>query len=110
MTQLTDLAYLMKYIGSRYTFTVHHYPRMATLSSEQERMAFALSHSVSHMQKSIGKLAAECERYDHGGELDPSVIKEAVVKMLINVVKLSETMHIDAEELATSVPGFMAST
>lgn len=74
-----------------------------------DKKAFALSHSVHHMQKSVGKLAAECERYDHGGKLDDAAIKEGVVKMFINSVKLAEEMGINAEELAASVPTFMAS-
>ena len=108
MFKLTDLAQLMEYIGSRYTFTADHYPRMTGLDSDGKK-AFVLSHSVHHIQKSVGKLAAECEHFDHGGKLDDTAIREGVVKMFINSVKLAEEMGITAEELAASVPTFMAS-
>lgn len=108
VTNPTDLAELMSYIGARYQFIADNYPALGSATDEQ-REAFAVSHSVHHMSKSLGRLSAECESYDHGGKMNTVALKEGVVKMFINVVKLAEELNISAEELGASVPGYMRS-
>lgn len=108
MSQLTDLVYLMGYIGTRYTFTPEHYPSLEGLSPEHKK-AFAVSHSVHHMCKSIGKLATECERCDHGGVMSDAALEEGAVKMFINAVKLVEELGLTAQDLANKIPEYMAS-
>jgi hypothetical protein len=103
-----ELRGLMEYIGSRYIFAPEHYSALAGMSSEQGK-AFAVGHSTFHMCKSIGKIAAECERFDHGGNLDDAVLKEGVIKMLINVLKLAEVMGISPDDLGSSIPNYMTS-
>lgn len=110
MSQSTDLTKIMEYIGARYTFTPEHYPTLGVASPSQKKV-FVVGHSVFHMCKSIGKLAAECERWDHAGSehMDNAILKEATVKMFINAVKLAEELGISAQDLADSVPLYMAS-
>lgn len=61
------------------------------------------------MIKSIGRLAGECEQHDHGEQLDDRALKEGVVKIFINTLKLAEELGISAGELVDSVPLLMAS-
>ena len=103
-----DLASLMSFIGERYTFTEENYPGFDALSV-YDRTVFAVRHSAMHMMKSTGKIAAEAEKADHGGEMSPEDLKTATTKMLVNVLKLAEELGISAEELAANVPLVMAS-
>lgn len=102
----TDLHVLMEYIGSRYTFTPEHYPILARLD-ETQKLAFAVSHSAHHLSKSLGKISAECEAFDHGGELKREALEEATVKMFINILKLAEELDMSAADLCSKVPEFM---
>lgn len=108
MAQRATLDAVMQYVGERYVFTHEQYPSLQGRSPE-ERRAFAVSHSVYHILKSIGRLAGECEQHDHGRQLDDRVLKEGVVKIFINTLKLAEELGISAGELVDSVPSFMAS-
>lgn len=102
-----DLSSLMIFIGERYTFTQEHYPDLDT--SPHAKKAFAVRHSALHMMKSTGKIAAEAESADHGGEMNADNLKTATTKMLVNVLKLAEELGISSEELAANVPKVMAS-
>ena len=97
---------LMSFIGQRYTYTPDHYPALQGVSSER-REAFAVSHSVHHMMKSLGKISAECEAFDHGGQLNHEVLREATVKMLINTLKLAEELGLSGSDLCEAVPQLM---
>ena len=108
MSQNTELVALMTHIGDRYTFTPEQYPALKGKTPEQRR-AFAVNHNVLHMLKSVGRLAGESERYDHGGKMDGDALREGVVKMLINTLKLAEELGLSAQDLADSVPAFMQS-
>jgi hypothetical protein len=61
------------------------------------------------MMKSTGKIAAEAEAADHGGEMDQESLKTATTKMLVNVLKLAEELGISGEEVTANVPKVMAS-
>ena len=99
----------MDFIGSRYIFSEKSYPLLAE-KPEVQRMAFAINHSILHMSKSLGKIAAECESYDHGhGRPNEDVVKEATVKMLINTLKLADELGMTADDLAKAVPELMRS-
>ena len=104
----TDLRVVMEYIASRFTFTPEHYPLLAKLGLS-ERQPFAIGHSVKHLQKSLGEIAAESESLDHGGPMDINVLREATAKMLVSTLKLAEEIGMSAEELATMVPKVMSS-
>lgn len=102
------LAQVMSYIGTRYTFTPEHYPSLEGVTLEQKK-AFAVSHSIHHMCKSMGKLAAECERCDHGGVMSDAALEEGAIKMFINAVKLVEELGLTSQDLAGRVSKYMAS-
>lgn len=104
----TDLSKLMKYISVRYTFTHEHYPLLAKVGLS-ERLPFAISHSIKHLQKSLGRIAAESESLDHGGPMDINVLREAMVKMLVSTLKLADEIGMSAEDLAALVPRMMNS-
>ena len=108
VSEPTNIADLMKHIELTYVFTAEHYPELAREGVNKE--VFALRHLLHHIQKSVGRLAAECERFDHGDELNDANIREVVVKILINVLKLAAERGISAKELVGDVPAFMKST
>ena len=102
---------LYAFINERYTFTEEHYPAMKGMDEEQKKM-FAINHGVLHMMKSIGKIAAECEAYDHG-DFTPveqrTELPVALAKMLVNVLSLAHTLNITPEQLYEMVPAVMKS-
>ena len=109
ITNPTDLSELMSFIGERYKFNGDSYPKLRGVTDPDAIKAFALSHSLKHMNKSIGVLATESERLDHGGSMSSEALKKGTVKMFINVLKLAEELDITAEELGTSIPEYMRS-
>jgi hypothetical protein len=99
---------LMELIGSKYVFKEENYPAMKGMTEEQKKV-FALNHSILHMQKSIGKLAEVCEKYDHTGEYVPGSmdqVSEATVKMVINSLKLAQEIGFNGFELSERVQDF----
>lgn len=98
---------LMDFVGQRYVFSAEHYPNIPT--DAKRNLAFAVTHSHLHMSKSLGRIATECERYDHGLEPDYELVKEATVKMLINTLKLAQELGMNADELTEAIPSLMKS-
>jgi len=106
----TSLEEAMVYIGERYTFTPNHYPLLRQRTTFAERRAFVVSHSTYHISKSLGRMSAECEMFDHGFyQMKEEVLKEAIVKMLINILKLAEELDMTAEDLLKAIPQYMIS-
>jgi hypothetical protein len=102
----SDLQEVIDYIASRFVFDEASYPLLSKLTPE-ERVHFSVNHSFQHMAKQIGKIAAHLEDRDHGGAGNPDILKEALVKEFINILRLAELLHIDAEELLSSIPKYM---
>lgn len=99
---------VMGIIAKKYVFKKENYPNMDDSSVETVR-AFAINHSVLHMQKTLGKIADVCEVYDHTGKqsLDGlNTVGSATVKMFINTLKLAEEIGISAEQLIAEVDTF----
>lgn len=105
---MTSLDKVMTYITERYRFNDETYPGFSKLTMEEKRR-FAINHSILHMNKSIGKLAAEVESLDHGGGMDEEALRVATVKMFVNTLVLAERLGMDDEQLAGAVPGVMKS-
>ena len=109
--EIKTLEDLDAYINERYTFTEEHYPAMQGMNEQQKKM-FALNHGVLHMMKSLGKIAAECESYDHG---DKRTIEQrpelavALAKMIVNVLSMAHTLNIAPQQLYEMVPAVMKS-
>lgn len=102
----SNLASVMKNVGKRYAFTSEHYPILDQLSPTQRKM-FAVNHNHLHMSKSLGKIAAECEAFDHGGAINQTALEIATVKMFINTLKLAEELGMSASDLCSKVPEFI---
>lgn len=90
-------------IARTYPFDGTVYPSLAQASPSDIR-AFAVRHSVLHMSKSLGKIAAFAEEEDHGGVGDVALLREATVKMLINTLRLAEVLGMTAEDIEREVP------
>jgi hypothetical protein len=103
-----DLSSLMAYIGARYTFTPEYYPLLAKVGLA-ERQPFAISHSIMHLQKSLGQIAAESESHDHGGPMDINALEVATTKLLVSTLKLAEELGMTAERLSYMIPQVMKS-
>ncbi len=107
-TTSTDLKSLMDFINQRYRFNEQTYPGIAEpINAHGGR--FAVNHSVLHMNKSLGAIAAQVEAADHGGEMDEAALETATTKMLVNVLKLASELGLTAEDLAAAVPEVMKS-
>ncbi len=71
--------------------------------SPQQLKTAALGHSVYHMCKTLGKIAAECESLDHGGVFDQNAMRTAAVKMIVNALKLAADLDMNADEIAAFI-------
>ena len=98
----SDLATIMRYVGKRYAFTPDNYPGLRGIPPEQ-RKVFAVNHSIHHLYKSLGKIAAECEASGHSGVLDEKALRRAVAKTFVDALRLAEELGMTAAELAEEV-------
>lgn len=98
----SELSDLIKIVAERFESHTSVYPALALLDEEQKR-GFTINHSVLHMSKPVGRLAAECESFDHGGSLNVAALREATVKMLINTLKLADDLQMTADELTAGI-------
>lgn len=101
-----DLATLMEIIGSGFPFTQERYVN-GDLSTPGKTLAFAVGHSQKHMTKTTGQIAAETEKYDHGGKMDMEKLKIATTKAVVNALNLANALDMTAEELAERIPQVM---
>src|ERR1700735_3764220 len=67
---LSELSVLMNIVAERFRDAEHD-------------QSFAIRHSVLHMAKTMGMLAAECEGFDHGKSMNVVALREATIKMLM---------------------------
>lgn len=104
--KLSNLQDAIDYIASRFVFDAAHYPLLEKLSPE-ERLHFSINHSLQHMNKQLGRIAAHLEDRDHGGAGNPELLKEAVVKEFINVLRLSELLNLTADDLYAAIPKYL---
>lgn len=101
-----NLAGLMVIIGNGFPFTQERYVN-GDLSTPEKTLAFAVGHSLKHMAKTTGQIAAETERYDHGGKMDMEKLKIATAKAAVNALNLANALGMSAEELAERIPQVM---
>ena len=87
---LSELSVLMNIVAERFRDAEHD-------------QGFAIRHSVLHMTKTMGMLAAECEAFDHGTSMNVVALREATIKMLANTLKLATDLQMSADELAAGV-------
>ena len=99
---LTRLHDLMLKIRVSYPFDAAHYPELKG-ADVRKTLEFAVEHSLMHSIKSLGTIAAESERADHGGQMDHGNLYKATAKMVINVLNLANAIGVSAEELAIGI-------
>lgn len=99
-----ELRTLMEQIESAYPLNDRNYPVRAYAPTPNDKMAFDVKHSLFHVQKSAGAIAAACEQYDHGHTLELEAIGQAGVKLFINSLRLLNALGLSAEEIAAAVP------
>ncbi len=103
---LSNLQEAIDYIASRFVFDEASYPLLQKLTPE-ERLQFSINHGLQHMMKQLGRIATHLEDKDHGGAGNEDLLKQALVKEFINILRLSELLHVNAKELLESMPKFM---
>lgn len=106
MTAKVDLGTLMDFIGDAWPFDEKNYPGFDALPPEGQ-LAFTAKHSVLHMNKSLAKIAAECEKADHGQATDERQLRTATAKMLVNTLKLAYELNMQPGELARLAEGIV---
>ncbi len=103
---LSNLQEAIDYIAAQFVFDEASYPILQKLTSE-ERLQFSVNHSLQHMMKQIGKIATHLEDKDHGGVGNNDMLKQALIKEFINILRLSELLNVNAKELLESIPKFV---
>lgn len=102
-TELKNLQEAIDFIVKRFDFSLEKdYPIIAKLSPD-ERFQFSVNHNFQHMIKSMGKIATHLENRDHGDVGDVVLLREAMVKELVNVLRLAGLLGVNAEELLKEI-------
>jgi hypothetical protein len=92
----------MKLVNEGYRFDAESYPSLK-YTDVNETFVFGLSHSLLHITKSVGILAAELEGYDHGGSVNRQLLEEITLKQLVNFLKLASHLGITASQVSDYV-------
>lgn len=96
---------VVAYIGNNWHCDETKYPVMEKMSDEQ-RLMFVINHLVLHMSKSVGKIAAQCESFDHGNDIyrvNRDELELLAAKMVINVLQFSHVLGMDGEKIIQAV-------
>ena len=94
---------LMEFISRNYRFDGDSYPELQ--ENPDKAFKFGISHTAHHMMKSTGVVATEAERADHGGKVRSEELEIAVVKQLVNTLKLASHIGLTSSDLIASVQG-----
>jgi hypothetical protein len=96
---LTTFYEAQDYIASKYIFNTENYPMLAKCETDEQRQAFAVTHSLLHINKSLPGFLVDLDIYSGGGTslIKESVFKAYSVKMLVNIIKLAEVTTITKE-------------
>ncbi len=100
LKRLHDVMILIK---TNYPFNAERYQAFPKGGNATKEMAFAADHTLKHVVKSAGALAAELEKFDHSGRFDPEPLRTIAVKQTINALNLANALGITAEELGESI-------
>jgi hypothetical protein len=91
-----DIRVLLELVDRGYQFDPKVYPELEVVDPDK----FGVNHSVLHMMKSVGVIAAEAEAFEHGKSMNHAALALATKKMLVNVLKLAAHLGISGDELA----------
>lgn len=100
---MKTLTELMAHIAKVWTCDEARYPELAKLDAVGQKN-FRLKHSVLHFNKSVGKLAALAETYDHEGTLSDAEAQLIATKLFVNSLKLAEEVGLSADDLLSRAP------
>ncbi len=106
---MKDLQALMQHIAATWMCNDHRYPELQG-KSRNARKLFLVKHSTAHVLKTMGKIAAVTERFDHEGMVAPEDeerLKDASVKLFVNALKLAEEVGLSADDLLKRAPTFI---
>ncbi len=104
-----DINQLVELIATTWKCDSSRYPELAGMNAS-ERKNFVIKHSVLHITKTNGKIAAVCEDFDHNRVLSADAEKELealAVKMFINALKLAEEAGVTFETLVQKAPEYI---
>lgn len=103
---MNTLQELLDLVNETFVCDENVYPDLKFLPQDRHRNT-VIKHSTLHMMKSAGKLAGECEHYDHGGEFDDKIAKEAVLKNFANLCKIASQLGMTEKDIYLGVPEIM---
>lgn len=98
----SDLSSLMKCIADGFPFNGESYPGFDKLPLDQKEL-FIVSHSVLHMNKSLGRIAAEAESAGHGDVMDLEKLNAAAVSMVVHSLRLVEAIGLSSEDVIQGI-------
>ena len=107
---MENLEQLSEHIAKIWVCDASRYPELAHLSEEGQQN-FRVKHSILHINKSLGKLAALCEDFDHEAAAKEEFVaerKKLAIKLFINALKLAEESDVSAKELLEKSPEYIA--
>ena len=105
---MNDLQDFMDHIARVWKCDAHRYPELTKMTLEQ-RKNFLLKHSLLHINKTTGKIAALCEDFDHNGKLmkEELNLSDLSIKMFINALNLAKEVGLSAKDLLSRGPTFL---
>ncbi len=103
---MNDLEALMAKIAEVWKCDEARYPELAGMNDAQKKN-FVIKHSVLHIAKTNGKIAALCEDFDHNGTDMSEEAKTLAVKLFINSLKLAEESGLSTSDLLSRAPNFV---
>lgn len=106
---MSQLSRLMKHISATWVCDETRYPQLAAMSAA-ERQDFVVKHSLLHLMKTMGKIAAVCEHLDHGepyAHKDAAELEASAVKLFVNVLKLADELGLSADDLVRRAPEYV---
>jgi hypothetical protein len=105
---MKDLQSLMNHIASTWVCDHARYPALEGMDVDQRRN-FLVKHSLLHVAKTSGKIAAVCENFDHTNRKEDDSydigLQVGAVKLFVNAIKLAEETGLSADDLLRLAPG-----
>lgn len=103
VSQVLALESLIKEIGKVYSFTPDKYPRLSKFTTDTELNQFCIDHILKHLQKNVGAIATQSEKFDHSGKLRAEELDSAAIKLLINALSLLGVLRISSTEILARI-------
>lgn len=103
---MNDLQALMQHIESVWACDETRYPALKGMNDDQKRN-FLVKHSLLHVNKTVGKIAAVCENFDHANEKqdDHATAQQiGAIKLFVNALKLAQEAGLSADDLLEFAP------